>query len=103
VRQNTTGLPKGIIIWVLDGLLPVEVVFVVFLGVFERTKVILKLEAVFGASFYESIIVPGFRCWAGGLDTEDRKRKQIRLNEGAIMVKVIEEKIGYGGLGRGCL
>ncbi|MCY1381188.1 hypothetical protein D9M69_690680 [compost metagenome] len=79
VGEDIPLLPELIIVGVIHNLLPVEVVFVIFLYIFQRTQFHMKLVTVFGVFTDHLVIIPGVGCRAVMLFAKNGKGKQIGL------------------------
>ena len=100
MREQISFLPKFIIVWVIDNLLPEEIIPVILLSsVFQWPNFQIKIEAIFWLLSIEAhnlVIVPTLTSWFLMLVAEHCKSGNITLQKCPLVVEIIEEKIRDG-------
>src|SRR5882724_6400763 len=99
VRQQTSLLPKLIVVRMVDNLLPEEIIAVKFLCyILKWSKAQLGFITVLGLEIHKSlnlIIIPAFAGGLGMLISEHSKCRSIALQIYSLMMEIVEEEIGY--------
>src|SRR5258706_11983298 len=97
MRKQTSLLPKLIIIWMVDDLLPEKVVVVIFFScIFQRANLQIKIITVFlslAGKPIDLVVIPTF---AGGifmLVAKQSTDSEVTLQKRTLMMKVIKEEI----------
>src|SRR5680860_1125334 len=102
--QNVSFLPKFIIIRMFDNLLPKEIIIMEFFGdVLERHHPKEEIVGIGGGIFikpHQLIGIPRLAREAVLLIAENGESRRIAFQIGALMMKIIEEKVSDRGLGR---
>src|SRR6476469_9366576 len=97
MREKASFLPEGIIIGMIDDLLPEEIILVVFFGdVFQRSEAQVKIISVFGCVFvntHQLFFKPVFFCLSFLLVSKNCKGSCVAFKIGAHVVEVIKKEI----------
>src|SRR5258708_7081989 len=95
--EQTSLLPKLIVIWMVDELLPEKIIVVIFFScVFQRSNLEVKIITVFwrlAVKPLDLIVIPTFGGRLFMLIAKHGKGSEVTLQKRTLMMKVVKEKI----------